>query len=269
MSTQRLPTLFIPHGGGPCFFMDWNPPDAWQRMGDWLRALPDLIGQTPRAVLVISAHWEGPAFTVNGRAEHQLLFDYYGFPEHTYRLTWPAKGDAALAERVTSLLSGDGLPVARDDTRGLDHGVFIPFKLIDPEAALPVVQLSLRAGLDPAEHLAAGRALAPLRDEGVLIVGTGMSFHNMQRFRRDNRSVDADSEIFDAWLGKAIEQPRAEREAALIAWEKAPSARAAHPEEEHLIPLHVVAGAAGTDAGRRVLADHVLGSAQSAFAFGL
>jgi aromatic ring-opening dioxygenase catalytic subunit (LigB family) len=267
-NTQRMPTLFIPHGGGPCFFMDWNPPDAWDRMGDWLRAVPELIGHTPRAVVVISAHWEAPAFTVNARDEHDLLFDYYGFPEHTYRLDWPAKGDAALAERVAGLLAAAGLPVARDDTRGLDHGVFVPFKLIDPDAAVPVVQLSLRAGLDPAEHLAAGRALAPLRDEGVLIVGSGMSFHNMRRFRRDNAGLDADSVAFDRWLVDTMALPRDVREASLAAWASAPSARASHPEEEHLIPLHVVAGAAMNDPGRQVLADRVLGSAQSAFAFG-
>lgn len=269
MSTpKRLPTLFIPHGGGPCFFMDWNPPDAWDRMGDWLRAVPQLIGQRPRAVLVISAHWEAPAFTINTREQHELLFDYYGFPEHTYRLQWPATGDAALAERVATLIADAGLPVAHDNQRGLDHGVFIPFMLIDPKAELPVVQLSLREGLDPAEHLALGRALAPLRDEGVLIVGTGMSFHNMRRFRRDNAALDADSVAFDDWLTDAVALPAGARTTALMAWEQAPSARASHPEEEHLLPLHVVAGAAGDDAGTRALSDRVLGSAQSAYVFG-
>lgn len=264
---QRLPTLFIPHGGGPCFFMDWNPSDAWNRMGDWLRAVPQRIGQRPRAVLVISAHWEAPAFTVNTREQHSLLFDYYGFPEHTYRLQWPAKGDAALAERVIDLIAEAGLPVARDHQRGLDHGVFIPFMLIDPEAEWPVVQLSLREGLDPAEHLALGRALAPLRDEGVLIVGTGMSFHNMRRFRRDNATLDADSVAFDDWLTHAVTLPAEARAQALTAWEQAPSARASHPEEEHLLPLHVVTGAAGADSGRQALSDRVLGSAQSAYIF--
>lgn len=265
---QRMPTLFIPHGGGPCFFMDWNPPDAWNRMGDWLRAVPQLIGQRPRAVLVISAHWEAPAFTVNTRERHKLLFDYCGFPEHTYRLQWPATGDAALAERVAALIADAGLPVARDNSRGLDHGVFIPFMLIDPDAAIPVVQLSLREGLDPAEHLALGRALAPLRDEAVLIVGTGMSFHNMRRFRRDNAGLDADSVAFDDWLTRAVALSPEARERALTDWEHAPSARAAHPEEEHLLPLHVVAGAAGQDPGRQALSDRVLASAQSAYVFG-
>lgn len=267
-NTERLPTLFIPHGGGPCFFMDWNPSDAWDRMADWLRAVPQLVGQRPRAVLVVSAHWEAPAFTVNARERHELLFDYYGFPEHTYQLQWPARGDATLAERITTLLTDAGLPVARDDSRGLDHGVFIPFMLIDPDASIPVVQLSLREGLDPAEHLAMGRALAPLRDEGVLIVGTGMSFHNIGRFRRDNTALDSDSVAFDDWLTQTVTQPADARTQALTQWEAAPSARASHPEEEHLLPLHVVAGAAGEDAGRQALSDRVLGSAQSAYVFG-
>src|SRR5690606_15548304 len=137
-----------------------------------------------------------------------------------------------LAERVDALLTEAGLPTARDDSRGLDHGVFVPFKLIDPAAAVPVVQLSLRAGLDPAQHLAVGRALAPLRDEGVLIVGTGMSFHNMRRFRRDNTGLDADSVAFDEWLTQAVALPAAARIKALTEWEQAPSARASHPEEE-------------------------------------
>jgi aromatic ring-opening dioxygenase catalytic subunit (LigB family) len=219
-------------------------------------------------VLVISAHWEADAFTINAREQHELLFDYYGFPEHTYQLQWPARGDAELAERAHALLTEAGLPAARDNSRGLDHGVFVPFKLIDPEASMPVVQLSLRAGLDPAEHLAVGRALAPLRDEGVLIVGTGMSFHNMRRFRRDNTGLDADSVAFDEWLTQTVALPAAARARALTDWERAPSARASHPEEEHLLPLHVVAGAAGEDAGRQALSDHVLGSAQSAYVFG-
>lgn len=269
MTSTRMPTLFIPHGGGPCFFMEWNPPETWERMGNWLRNVPQLIGQKPRAVLVISAHWEEPAFTVNGRAQHELLYDYYGFPEHTYQLDWPAQGDPELAERVLELLSKARLKTARDDSRGLDHGVFIPFKLIDPDATIPVVQLSLRASLDPLEHLAAGRALEPLRDEGVLIVGSGMSAHNMGRFRRDNRGMDPDSASFDRWLTEILALPRKKRELALRDWGDTPWSRATHPREEHLIPLHVVAGAGGEDTGRRLLEDRVLGTSQSAFGFGL
>ena len=265
---SRLPTLFVPHGAGPCFFMDWQPADTWQRMGDWLRAVPQLVGERPRALLVVSGHWEMPAFTVNAAERHQLLFDYGGFPPHTYELTWPAAGSPDLAAEVSDLLGAAGLPAGEERMRGLDHGVFVPFKLIYPNADLPVVQLSLRQGLDPAEHLAAGRALAPLRERGVLIVGSGMSYHNMRGFRFDGIGLNQDSVIFDDWLAETVALPPAERERRLSEWAQAPSARAAHPREEHLLPLHVVAGAAGDAPGRRVFEDRVLATAQSAFMFG-
>lgn len=268
MTGESLPTLFLPHGGGPCFFMDWQPPGTWDRMAAWLRSLPRLAGRRPKALLVISAHWQAPAFTVNVQAAPALLYDYHGFPDHTYRLSWPVPGSPELAGRVRELLSAAGLPTAEDHARGLDHGVFIPLMLAWPEADIPVVQLSLRSGLDPAEHIAMGRALAPLRREGVLILGTGMSFHNMRRFRMAGGRADPDSVEFDTWLGQAVTAEPAEREARLVAWERAPAARESHPEEEHLIPLHVVAGAAGGEPGQVAFQDQVLGSRQSAFLFG-
>ena len=268
MTDNRLPTLFVPHGAGPCFFMDWQPADTWNRMGDWLRSVPDLVGERPKAVLVVSAHWEAPAFTVNAQSAPELLFDYGGFPPHTYQLEYPAPGSPELARQVQTLLGDAGLASAADHQRGLDHGVFIPFKLIYPDADVPVVQLSLRRGLDPAEHLAAGRALAPLREQGVLIVGTGMSFHNMRRFRFDNAGIDPASELFDAWLAETVALPADQRAQRLLGWSSAPGGREAHPREEHLLPLHVLAGAAGDDAGRRVFEDRVLGSVQSAYMFG-
>jgi aromatic ring-opening dioxygenase catalytic subunit (LigB family) len=266
MTTSTLPTLFVPHGGGPCFFMDWDPPDAWDRMGAWLRGVPELVGARPKAVVVISAHWEEDAFTVNAQTAPPLLFDYFGFPAHTYQLTYPAPGSPDVAARVCDLLSAAGFPTAENHDRGLDHGVFIPFKLIYPDADIPIVQLSLRTGLDPAEHIAAGRALAPLRREDVLIVGTGMSYHNMRGFRFSGTGANPDSQRFDAWLAEAVAAP--DREQRLCAWAQAPGGRASHPREEHLIPLHVVAGAASDEPGRRVFQDQVLGSAQSAFMFG-
>jgi len=263
-----FPTIFVPHGGGPCFFMDWDPPDTWDRMAAFLRSVPSLVGARPKALLVISGHWEERVPTVNVQAEPSLLFDYSGFPDHTYQLTWPAPGSPDLARRVRELLARADIQSAENETRGLDHGVFIPLKVAFPEADIPVVQLSMRSDLDPAAHLALGRALAPLRSEGVLIVGTGMTAHNMRRFRWDNAGLDADSVRFDDWLGKAVEAEPGERDRLLTAWAEAPGARGSHPREEHLLPLHVVAGAAGTDTGRRILADHVLGTAQSAFLFG-
>lgn len=269
MNSSTLPTLFVPHGGGPCFFMEWDPPDTWTRMGTWLSGVSGLVGVCPEAVLVISGHWgEEPAFTVNAQSTPGLLYDYSGFPEHTYQLTYPVPGSPALAHQVQELLSAAGFPTAEERHRGLDHGVFIPFKLIYPQADIPIVQLSLRAGLDPAEHIAVGQTLEPLRGQGVLIVGSGMSFHNMQRFRSKASEADPDSQRFGTWLAETVSLPASEREQRLIAWAQAPGGRSSHPREEHLLPLHVVAGAAGQDPGRQVFQDQVLGSVQSAFMFG-
>jgi aromatic ring-opening dioxygenase catalytic subunit (LigB family) len=198
-----------------------------------------------------------------------MLFDYYGFPEHTYRLEYPAPGSPALAARVRALLAGAGIASDEDAARGFDHGVFVPFLLMFPEADIPVVQLSLRADHDPAAHLAIGRALAPLRDEGVLIVGSGMSYHNLRRFwSTDANDVEA-ARAFDAWLASAVEAEDANvRDSELAAWANAPGARTAHPRSEHLLPLMVAAGAGGGDRGARTYSDRVFGKAISAFRFG-
>jgi aromatic ring-opening dioxygenase catalytic subunit (LigB family) len=220
---------------------------------------------TPKALLVVSGHWEEPAFTASTVAQPGLIFDYSGFPEHTYRLTWPAPGEPELASRAAGLLSKAGLPAATSDSRGFDHGVFVPLKVAFPEARIPVVALSLAASLDPALHLAAGRALAPLRDEGVLIVGSGMSFHNLRGYLRPETPERA--RAFDAWLTRAVESPAAERASLLTGWREAPFAAYAHPREEHLIPLMVAAGAGGDAAGRRIFNDEPMGAAISAYRF--
>jgi len=263
-SLQRLPSFFLPHGAGPCFFMEWNPPDAWDRMAAYLKGIAAALPARPRAILAVSAHWIEPAFTVASAAKPDLIFDYYGFPPHTYSLSYPAPGDPALAARIVELLRAGGLPANDDPHRGFDHGVFIPLKLAFPGAEIPVVPLSLAAGLDPAAHLAAGRALAPLRDEGVLILGTGMSFHNMRGYG-DPRYADP-SDAFDAWLSEAVADP-VRRDAKLAVWAEAPGGLQSHPrgQEEHLIPLMVAAGAGG--AGRRDFSDRVLEVTLSAFRF--
>jgi len=261
-----LPTFFIPHGAGPCFFMDWTrgPADTWDKTAAWLKGLLDGLPERPKAILIVSGHWEAPQFTVASGAQPGLIFDYYGFPEHTYRLTFDAPGEPALAGRVRDLLTQAGLPTAADPARGYDHGVFVPLKLATPDADIPVVQLSLRADLDPAAHLAAGRALKPLRDEGVLIVGSGMSWHNMRAF---SPAFTAKSEAFDAWLAQAVADP-VRRDAALRRWDEAPYAREAHPREEHLAPLFVAAGAAEGEPGRTAFRDRAMDVALSGFEFG-
>ena len=161
-----------------------------------------------------------------------------------------------------------GMPLAEDPTRDFDHGVFVPGLLMYPQAQVPTLQISLRRGLDPQEHLALGRALAPLRDEGVLLVGSGMSFHNMRAFRYGDNTPIEGAEVFDEWLADAVCNPNAAgRNAALAEWEKAPGARFAHPREEHLIPLMVIAGAAGAAQGRLAWHGRAMGAPLSAFSF--
>ena len=261
-----MPTWFIPHGGGPCFFMDSNPPHAWERMADFLKGLAATLPARPRAIVVVSAHWLDGAFSVTSGARPDLIFDYHGFPPHTYALRYPAPGEPALAARITALLQAAGLPSQQDASRGFDHGVFIPMLLMFPGADIPVVQLSLSTTLDPALHLAAGRALQALRQEGVLIIGSGMSYHNMRGFGQPQARQA--SQEFDGWLQKSMAMPAAERDRQLEQWLQAPAARQVHPRPEHLLPLMVIAGAAQGDTGRAAYASTLMGVAISAYHFG-
>lgn len=267
-ASSAQPVLFIPHGAGPCFFMEWNPPGIWEGMADFLKGVAATLPSHPRAILMVSGHWLADDFRITAGERPELIYDYYGFPDHTYRIGYPAPGSPLLAERIETRLSEAGLASRRDPARGFDHGMFIPLKLMFPEAEIPVVQLSLRQDLDPAVHLAAGEALAALRREGVLIVGSGMSFHNMRGYGDPN--FTAPSEAFDAWLTEAVEAPPEQRRAALRDWAKAPHAHQCHPpgHEEHLLPLMVAAGAAGQDIGRKVYSERVLETQLSAFRFG-
>ena len=247
----------------------WGPADTWDATRHFLETLAATLPETPKAIVVISGHWEEPAFTVSAAESPRLIFDYSGFPEATYRLTWPAPGDPELAQRVNALLTGAGLPSAVSQTRGFDHGVFVPLKVAFPEATIPVVALSLAAAsngaLDPALHLAAGCALRPLRDQGVLIVGSGMSFHNLRGYFQPGTAERA--RAFDAWLTQAVESPAAVRAALLTEWRKAPFATYAHPREEHLIPLMVAAGAGGEGLGTHIFSGEPMGAAISAYRF--
>jgi aromatic ring-opening dioxygenase catalytic subunit (LigB family) len=210
-----------------------------------LQDMPRQIGVTPRAVLVVSGHWEDAAFSVMSNPNPPMVYDYSGFPAHTYKVVYPAPGAPELALRVQALIAGAGLPTRLDALRGFDHGTFAPLVVMYPQAQVPVFQVSLKTGLDPAEHMALGRALAPLRDEGVLIVGSGLSYHNLRMFGPQGR---APSQAFDAWLQDTLlVQTPAERQARLLNWTSAPAARQSHPREEHLIPLMVALGAAYAD----------------------
>jgi aromatic ring-opening dioxygenase catalytic subunit (LigB family) len=264
----RLPSLYITHGGGPCFWMEFGPPfgpHAFEKLREYLAGLIDSLPMRPKAILVATAHWEESRPTVSTAAKPAMLFDYYGFPPHTYELTYPAPGSPELAEHVRELLQAAKIDSGTDDTRGFDHGVFVPQLIIDPKAEIPVVMLSLQDDLDPAAHLAIGKALAPLRDEGVLIIGSGSSYHNLRDFfSGDGRA----SVAFDNWLNETASADAAQRDTRLVAWRTAPNARACHPREEHLIPLMVAAGAAEGDIGHRSFADRIGGQAVSCFSFG-
>ncbi|MEZ4451347.1 MAG: class III extradiol ring-cleavage dioxygenase [Nannocystaceae bacterium] len=261
----RTPAIFAPHGGGPWPFVDLPFGDRREQdaLAGYLRSIAALA--RPRAIVVISAHWEAPVPTVLGAARPPMLYDYYGFPPAAYAVQWPAPGDPALASRVRGLLEAAGFATATDDERGYDHGTFVPLALAYPAAEVPTIQLSLIRGLDPAQHLAMGRALAPLRDEGVLLVGSGMSYHNLRAFGAGGIPA---SEAFDAWLRRTVALPPAERDRGLTRWFEAPSARAAHPREEHLMPLMVIAGAAADDPASIPYHDTLVGLRLSAVHFG-
>jgi aromatic ring-opening dioxygenase catalytic subunit (LigB family) len=245
---MRVPVAFVPHGGGPWPFVDFGlPPGEVDALSTYLRGVKDLPMEPPRALLVVSAHWEEPSPTVMSSPAPPMLYDYYGFPPSSYEIQWPAPGDPKLAARVRELLDAKGFSSAENPTRGFDHGTFVPMKVAWPEANVPVVQLSLKGSLDAREHIELGRALAPLRDEGVFILGSGNTFHNMKGFR-DPRAIEP-SEKFDAWLRAAATASPRERDELLAKWTDAPHARYCHPREEHLLPLMVVAGAAGEDRG--------------------
>ncbi|MCW6510045.1 DODA-type extradiol aromatic ring-opening family dioxygenase [Lichenifustis flavocetrariae] len=262
------PTYFINHGGGPCFFLQAGPlRSAFRLLEDYLTAFAGTVPEPPRAVVLISGHWEEAVPTVNAGATPSLLYDYQGFPPHTYKLTWSAPGSPALATAVRDLLGSAGIASAANTSRGWDHGVFVPMKVMFPAAELPLVQLSLQHGLDPATHLAIGRALKPLRQQGVLIIGSGQSYHNMRGFMRGDARVDHAAEAFDAWLRERLVDG-ATRDRALTAWEQAPGARQAQPHEDHLLPLMVAAGAASGEAGQVAFHGHALGKPISGFRFG-
>ena len=268
MKTPTLPTFFISHGGGPWPWMMDELDGRYNRLAAALRQMPQHVGTTPKAVLMISAHWEEQEFTVMSHPSPPMIYDYGGFPDYTYHIQYGAPGAPHLAEHVRGLLGNAGIAVRLDPNRGFDHGMYAPMRVIYPEAHVPTVQLSLRRGLDPAEHLAVGRALAPLRDEGVLIVGSGLSYHNQRMF---GSAAKLPSAAFDAWLQQTlvVSTPPL-RVAALMAWEAAPAARQAHPREEHLLPLMVAVGAAHGEAATRVYHedDFFGGLSVSSFMFG-
>ena len=243
-ASPAIRSLYLSHGGGPMPLMG-DPAHA--QMVETLRRIAGMMPK-PSTVIVVSAHWEMHRPTVTRAARPPLLYDYYGFPETAYTITYPAPGDPDLADAVTRALETEGIGAAADGQRGFDHGLFVPLKLMYPDADIPCIQLSLVKGLDPALHLRMGEALAHLKHDGLLIVGSGFSFHNMEAFFAPASERQMKNDAFLAWLAETCSSTalgETERRERLLQWERAPYARYCHPRAEHLLPLHVCYGAAG------------------------
>lgn len=269
MTASRLPTYFISHGGGPWPYMTGEFRSHFDKLEQSLNDMRGEIGDKPKAILVVSGHWEERGFAISSGTKPGMVYDYYGFPDYLYHIAYNAPGSPELAGRVRQLLGAAGIGAALDPTRGFDHGTFSILKPLYPDEDVPVVQLSLDASYDPALHLKVGRALAPLREEGVLIVGSGLSYHNLSAMRGTGGYEP--SRRFDAWLKETlVDGAQGERTHRLIEWEKAPAARAAHPREDHLIPLMVVVGAAESEPGAVTYhqTDFFGGLTASSFRFG-
>ena len=266
MNNIRFPVIFISHGGGPWPYIE-DMRQLFAITAAELERLPATLPAKPKAILVITGHWEAPQFTVSTAEHPPMEYDYYGFPEHTYHVKYPASGSPVFAKRVRELLSVAGIESGEDGSRGFDHGTFVPLLLMYPDADVPVVLLSMKSTYDPLEHIKLGEALAPLRDEEVLIIGSGLTYHNMRGFGRP--ASFEPSVQFEHYLYEAISNPDPQlRNQALLNWEQAPFARLVHPREDHLIPLMVVAGAAGNSIGQRIFTDTVFEVVMASYRFG-
>ena len=260
---NKAQIVYFSHGGGPLPILGDTSHKA---MVDFMTQLPAQLTK-PEAILVISAHWEEREATLLGAQKPVMFYDYYGFPKEAYDINYPAPGDPELAGRIAGILETEGIAARIDPQRGFDHGLFIPLKLMYPEADIPAIQLSLIRGLDPSVHIALGNALRALSQENILVVGSGFSFHNMQAFAwQGSGQPDAANDHFQDWLIEVCSGPisQAEREERLIEWEGAPSARYCHPREEHLLPLHVCQGMADKP-GKLIFDDQILGKRAVAF----
>lgn len=251
----RFPTFYLTHGGGPWPYMQGEARLAHRRLEESLGELPRQLPEKPQAILVVSGHWEEREFAVMAGAAPGMIYDFGGFPEELYHVRYSAPGSPAVAARALSLIQRADLPARLDAERGFDHGTYSILAVAYPQADVPVLQVSLRTDYDPQAHLKLGRALAPLRDEGVLIIGSGSSYHNLRHFfeRRGRRE---DSVEFDAWLHETlVDSTPVQRSQRLLEWQRAPAARQAHPREDHLMPLHVAVGAAEGEPGRMIYAE--------------
>ncbi|MGW3229694.1 dioxygenase family protein [Kitasatospora sp. NPDC001095] len=254
---ERMPALYLSHGAPPLA----DDPVWPGELAAWSADLP-----RPKAVLMVSAHWEEAPLALGAVTTVPLVYDFWGFPEHYYRVQYAAPGAPELAERVRKLLRAPGTLVQDIPDRGLDHGAYVPLVEMYPDADVPVLQVSLPT-LDPQRLMEIGRKLAPLRDEGVLIVGSGFFTHNLRALSRDGRVTSVMAE-FDDWGRRAL---AAQDLDALLDFEhKAPAGRLAHPRTEHFAPLFVTLGAgeADLDSQRSVIDGFWMGLAKRSIQLG-
>ena len=254
---ERMPALYLSHGAPPLA----DDPVWPGQLASWSAGLP-----RPKAVLMVSAHWEEAPLALGATSTVPLVYDFWGFPQKYYEVQYRAPGAPALASSVRKLLSGPGMSVQDLPERGLDHGAYVPLVEMYPEADIPVLQVSMPT-LDPQQLMEIGRKLAPLRDEGVLIVGSGFFTHNLRALSTDNHIHSIMSE-FDDWGRRALEA--ADVDALLDFENKAPSGRLAHPRTEHFAPLFVTLGAASAELGtqRSVIDGFWMGLAKRSVQFG-
>lgn len=255
--------IYFSHGGGPLPVLG---EPGHRTMVEFLKSLGSSL-KRPESIIVFSAHWEEEVVTLQGGATPQLYYDYSGFPEESYHLGYPSHGNPELVNKIAEILKENEIHSRVDSRRGFDHGHFIPLMLMYPEADIPSFQISLLRNLDPEAHIALGMALTPLLEENVLVIGSGFSFHNLSVFFSDNtRDRDLKNDAFQKWLIDTCTSPGsfAERKDRLVRWDAAPNARYCHPREEHLLPLHICAGMAGT-AAEVIFDDKIAGVRSLAF----
>jgi 4,5-DOPA dioxygenase extradiol len=240
MHTEMQPVIFLSHGA-PTLILEDVPAR------EFIRGLGSHITE-PRGILCVSAHWETPRPSVNATKRHETIHDFYGFPQELYDIQYPAPGSEEIAEQVSSAIIGSGLACDIDRSRGLDHGAWVPISLMYPKADIPVVQLSIQHHLDPKRHYELGRALAPIRKKGVLIIGSGGAVHPLGFFtpRFDGSPPEPWAVEFEEWLTDKVE--KGDHQSMIDYRAKAPYPERAHPRPDHYMPLIVAAGAAGANA---------------------
>lgn len=236
-----MPTFFLSHGGGPWPWMKNDMPGVFDELDRTLKAIPSQLPSQPKAIVVITSHWIEKEFSISSGAHPKMIYDYGGFPKHTYSIQYPAPGSPVVAKQIEGLLQQAGIPAHLDPERGFDHGTYTVTYPMYPDASIPVVQVSVKKRFDPQAHLDFGRALTPLRGDGVLILGSGLSYHNLGAFGEEALTP---STQFDQWLQATMRLTNGQRAERLKSWSQAPAARQCHPREDHLIPLMVVVGAA-------------------------